>query len=173
MQAHGRAYGSAGVKPKFHWTGHHADALEADDDLADCLVVERLHLRVREAARLVDNIDIIEQAVCARIVALHADATWEQPQMGGRLQEAGACLVGDWLEFHGQHYHSGHFVFDEDLVPLKVGFISKRMDSGVVRVVVEKHVGKERHACWVECTPTGIVVEAIPNDGLVPRFEHH
>ena len=172
MQAHHRAYGSTSIKPKFHWAGHGADALEEDGDMADCLVVERLHLRVREAARVVDNTSVIEAATCTRIFVQHADSSIMTPEIGGRVKISHACQVADWLHFDGQHYYSGHFVFNEDFVPLKIGFVTKRLDSDVFRVVVEKHIVTARHGNWVQCTPTGLAEEAIPGDQLVPRFKH-
>ena len=172
MQAHRRAYGPGRVIPKHHWAGHGADALEADGDMADCLVVERLHIRVREAARLVDNTKVIEAATCTRIFALHADSHVAVPAVGGRVQIEDACQVADWLDFDGQHYRSGHFVVDEDLVPHKLGFVTKRLDSDVFRVVVEKHVVIERHPQWVKCRPLGVAEHMIPGQELVPQFKH-
>ena len=172
MQAHRRAYGPGRVIPKHHWAGHGADALEADGDMADGLVVERLHFRVREAARLVDNTKVVEAATCTMIFALHADSHVAVPAVGGRVKIEGACQVADWLDFDGQHYRSGHFVVDEDLVPHKLGFVTKRLDSDVFRLVVEKHVVIEWHSHWVKCRPLGVAEHMIPGQELVPQFKH-
>ncbi len=120
MEAHLRAYGNENVKPKHHWTGHHGDALEADGDLADCLVIERLHLRAKQAARDLDLKRGMEAAVLARISAIHCDSARVKPEVRGRVKEAGACFIGDILKLGGQTYRAGHSVFDSDDKLLKI-----------------------------------------------------
>lgn len=69
---HRAAYGVEYIKPKHHWMFDVAETMQKDTFLFDCLVIERLHLRVRNAANHVLNTSRFERSVLATVMALQA-----------------------------------------------------------------------------------------------------
>ncbi len=65
MMAHKEAYGIDNIRPKFHWLFDLILQLRRDGMLHDQLVVERLHLRMKEPAEKVDNLRRWERSVLA------------------------------------------------------------------------------------------------------------
>jgi hypothetical protein len=74
MLAHLKAYGDRGVKPKTHWLWDVADHMLRDPFVLDAFVVERLHLEVKDAARMTDNLETFEASVLMRVMNSHVGA---------------------------------------------------------------------------------------------------
>ena len=65
MAKHIEVYGREFVRPKFHWMFDIADQFRRDAMVHDQLVVERLHLRVKRPAEIIDNTIRWERSVLA------------------------------------------------------------------------------------------------------------
>ena len=72
--AHVDALGSDAVRPKMHWAFDLVDYLGSGKSFMDCLVIERLHLRVRGVAQNCKRLDTYEQSVCAGVLNQHCNA---------------------------------------------------------------------------------------------------
>ena len=60
MTAHVQAYGRDHIKPKHHWLFDVADQMERHSAVFDAFIIERLHLRVKAVANLIDNLRSFE-----------------------------------------------------------------------------------------------------------------
>ena len=63
MRKHIEVYGTGHITPKFHWVFDLVDQLLQDPMVFDQLIVERLHLRVKDVAVNVDNLRRWERSV--------------------------------------------------------------------------------------------------------------
>lgn len=63
MRKHIEVYGKDHVTPKFHWVFDLVDQLLADTYVFDQLIIERLHLRVKDVAVNIDNLRRWERSV--------------------------------------------------------------------------------------------------------------
>ena len=68
MLKHKEAYGIDNIRPKFHWLFDIILQLRQDEMLHDQLVVERLHLRMKEPAEKVDNLRRWERSLLAEAI---------------------------------------------------------------------------------------------------------
>ena len=68
MTAHVQAYGRDHIKPKHHWLFDICDQLERHFAVYDAFIIERLHLRVKAVANLIDNLRMFEvRAGCSNL----------------------------------------------------------------------------------------------------------
>ena len=75
MRKHKQCYGRSGLLPKHHWMFDVIEQLAQDGFLADCFIVERLHLRVKCHAELTKNTTDYERSVLIRQTAAHVALT--------------------------------------------------------------------------------------------------
>ena len=85
MIKHIEAYGTRHVRPKFHWIIDLVDQIRRDPQLFDQLIVERLHLLVKEIAVNIDNKSRWERSILSRLLLHHIQ--------DARLLEAECRLV--------------------------------------------------------------------------------
>ena len=74
LAAHVQALGPESVRPKMHWAFDFAEYLGSCRSFMDCLIIERLHLRVRNVAQHCKRLDVYEKAVCAGVLNAHCNA---------------------------------------------------------------------------------------------------
>jgi hypothetical protein len=72
MLCHVAAYGKGHLKPKFHYMWDVAEQFARDPFVLDCFVVERLHLRAKRSANLVENTRSYERSVLTGVVGAHS-----------------------------------------------------------------------------------------------------
>ena len=68
MAKHIAAYGEGLLRPKHHWMFDVAEQFLRDACVLDAFVVERLHLRAKEAADPVHNLAVFERSVLSRML---------------------------------------------------------------------------------------------------------
>ena len=107
LAKHVAVHGSAGVKPKAHWALDIPDQFESDMCVADCFVIERLHLRVKAAAENVSRLETFERSVLSGVVNSHARLAQNASVRNGLVGRCApfpgvsGAMVADHLERKG------------------------------------------------------------------------
>ena len=65
---HTEVFGQDTVRPKMHWAFDVAEYIKSEKPFMDCLVIERLHLRVRGIAQHCKKLGTYEKAVCGSVL---------------------------------------------------------------------------------------------------------
>ena len=92
---HKVAYGTALMKPKFHWALDVPSQICRDRMVLDAFVIERSHLRVKAVADQVRNTRSFESSVMASL----ATVCWQHAE----TDEFGNCLLGPTASLTGIH----------------------------------------------------------------------
>ena len=92
---HKAAYGTALMKPKFHWALDVPSQICRDRMVLDAFVIERTHLRVKAVAEHVRNTVSYERSVMASL----ATVCWQHAE----TDEFGNCLLGTTAPLTGIH----------------------------------------------------------------------
>lgn len=118
MECHVAAFGKAHVKPKMHWVWDIADHLERDPFVLDCWIVERLHLKCKQVANLIQNTRAFERSVLSGILNIQHQRLQEAraPMLGGKVTQVfeNGSMLGDRLQYHGLAVSVNDVVFFGD-----------------------------------------------------------
>ena len=71
LEAHLRAYGKEDLKPKHHWLWDIAEQWLTSEYVIDAFIIERIHLRAKDACNPVANTSSFEESVLANHFLLH------------------------------------------------------------------------------------------------------
>ena len=99
MDAHIRAYGTDNIRPKMHWLWDIIDQFEADFDVFDSLIVERIHLRIKKGCDPIENTRSFERSALAAYLHTHAKSLKDATPLGNQLRGRQQALP-DHPEIH-------------------------------------------------------------------------
>lgn len=133
FQKHKLAYGCDHFKPKHHWMFDVAEQLIIDMDLQvfDQLIIERLHLLVKQHAERCDNTTRFERSVLSGVVNSQVAALHQLRDaccISSRLQRLPIpgyehAFLGDSLDAQGMHMSTGDFILHKDVVGIICGCV--------------------------------------------------
>ena len=94
MLCHVAAYGKVHLKPKFHYMWDVAEQFARDPFVLDCFIVERLHLRAKRQANLVQNTRSYERSVLTGLLGAHRNALLREGSAAFGLVGAASDVPG-------------------------------------------------------------------------------
>lgn len=167
MECHVKAFGKSNVKPKMHWMWDIAEHLERDPFVLDCWIVERLHLKCKQVANLIQNTRVFERSVLSGILNLQHHRLQEAraPMLAGKVMAvvATGAFLGDRLQHHGLAVSVGDVVFCGDSAGKVLACLAED-DTGFVIVEGWQPVRRQT-AHSTAFMPTGLAL-VWPVDGV-------
>jgi len=141
FQLHKSAYGEQHFKPKHHWLFDVAEQFDMDDEVFDQLIIERLHLAVKEHGERVDNKTRFERSVLSGVL---------NSQIGAlKHLRKGCCLtdktvlplpgyehayLADNMDMLGMHISVGDLVMHQNIIGQVCGCVD---ELGTMYAIVE------------------------------------
>jgi hypothetical protein len=129
LELHKAAYGTGFIRAKHHWNLDVPEQIQKQGLVLDAFIIERIHLRIKRIADLIDNTQTYERSVLAGSVNVHIReaASFTRDGLRGKIgQWPGLPMVhvADRLEVAALKLAIGDFVFYGD-------------DAGIVKACVQ------------------------------------
>ena len=144
FQKHKLAYGRSHFKPKHHWMFDVAEQLIIDNEwqVFDQLIIERLHLLVKNHADRIDNTICFERSVLSGVMNTQLASLQQLKDaccISKRLQRDpipgfAHAFLGDSLDANGMHMSTGDFILHNNVVGIICACVCER---GTMLVIVQ------------------------------------